>query len=360
MLRYDVHGCTDVTGFGLIGHAREMALASGVTLEIEVDALQFLPGRAGVRARRRPARRPQEQSRVRLLRGGDRSANSPREIEDLLYDPQTSGGLLISLPESDRRAKFTGGLPHRPRAAARGESHPTHMTASSHAQPHHRRARCGVRRGGPRLVARIGPRVNFYKVGMELYAAAGMDIVRELLGEGKQVFLDLKLYDIPETVSRAVAQVAQTGVRFLTVHAVGSVMRAAVAARARQHAADSRRHRAHQFRPGGHGRSRLRRHRRRAWWNGARARPWSSAWMASSRRRWKPPRCGASSGPQTVIVTPGVRSAGADAGDQKRVATPAQAIRDGADYLVIGRQITRAADPAAEVDRILMELVTPK
>ena len=64
-------------------------------------------------------------------------------------------------------------------------------------------------------------------------------------------------------------------------------------------------------------------------------------------------------GLNTLIVTPGVRSAGVDAGDQKRVATPAQAIRDGADYLVIGRQITRAADPAAEVDRILMELVTP-
>jgi orotidine-5'-phosphate decarboxylase len=61
-------------------------------------------------------------------------------------------------------------------------------------------------------------------------------------------------------------------------------------------------------------------------------------------------------GPNTVIVTPGVRSAGVDAGDQKRVATPLQAIRDGADYLVIGRQITRAADPAAEVDRILLEL----
>ena len=61
-------------------------------------------------------------------------------------------------------------------------------------------------------------------------------------------------------------------------------------------------------------------------------------------------------GPNTVIVTPGVRSAGVDAGDQKRVATPARAIRDGADYLVIGRQITRAADPAGEVDRILTEL----
>ena len=82
------------------------------------------------------------------------------------------------------------------------------------------------------LVARIGPRVNFYKVGLELYTAAGREIVKQLLGEGKQVFLDLKMYDIPETVARAVSQVALTGVRFLTVHAVMSVMRAAVAARA--------------------------------------------------------------------------------------------------------------------------------
>jgi len=61
-------------------------------------------------------------------------------------------------------------------------------------------------------------------------------------------------------------------------------------------------------------------------------------------------------GPEALLVTPGVRSAGIDAGDQKRVATPAQAIRDGASYLVIGRQVTRAADPAAEIDRILLEL----
>ena len=62
------------------------------------------------------------------------------------------------------------------------------------------------------LVRRIGPSVSFYKVGMELYCAAGMDFVRELQGEGKDVFLDLKFYDIPETVKRAVAQVAKTGV----------------------------------------------------------------------------------------------------------------------------------------------------
>ncbi|HEY2013080.1 MAG TPA: orotidine-5'-phosphate decarboxylase, partial [Bryobacteraceae bacterium] len=78
------------------------------------------------------------------------------------------------------------------------------------------------------LVARLGSHVDFYKVGMELYAAAGMPVVHELLDRGKQVFLDLKLYDIPETVKRTVAQVSGTGVRFLTMHAVGSVMRAAV------------------------------------------------------------------------------------------------------------------------------------
>ena len=82
------------------------------------------------------------------------------------------------------------------------------------------------------LVRRLGSRVGFYKVGMELYAAAGMEIVGELIGEGKDVFLDLKFYDIPETVKRAVEQVARTGVRFLTVHAVGSAMRAAAEGKA--------------------------------------------------------------------------------------------------------------------------------
>src|SRR5258708_21394446 len=77
------------------------------------------------------------------------------------------------------------------------------------------------------LVSRLGPSVDFYKVGMELYAAAGMPFVRELIGEGKQVFLDLKLYDIGETVKRTVAQVARTEVRFLTIHAITPVMRAA-------------------------------------------------------------------------------------------------------------------------------------
>ena len=100
MLRFDVGGCTDVTGFGLIGHAREMAIASGVTLEIEADTLEFLPGaleyaRAGAVPAGLKNNREFASCAVDLLR------ELPREIEDLLYDPQTSGGLLYTLPEAD-------------------------------------------------------------------------------------------------------------------------------------------------------------------------------------------------------------------------------------------------------------------
>ncbi len=106
MLRYDVGGCTDVTGFGLIGHAREMAIASGVTIEIAVDELRFLPGaveyaRAGAVPAGLKNNREFASCAVEMAR------ELPLEIEDLLYDPQTSGGLLYSLPEADA-AKLTG------------------------------------------------------------------------------------------------------------------------------------------------------------------------------------------------------------------------------------------------------------
>ena len=95
------HGCTDVTGFGLIGHAREMALASGVTLEIEVDALAFLPGRARLRARRARCPAVSRTTASSPPAWWRTTREIPPEVEDLLYDPQTSGGLLISLPEAD-------------------------------------------------------------------------------------------------------------------------------------------------------------------------------------------------------------------------------------------------------------------
>jgi orotidine-5'-phosphate decarboxylase len=208
------------------------------------------------------------------------------------------------------------------------------------------------------VVRRIGPGVSFYKVGMELYCAAGMDFVRELQGEGKDVFLDLKFYDIPETVKRAVAQVAKTGVRFLTVHAVGAVMRAAFE---------------------GRGDSRLQLlavtvltsfDRRDLEEDGYRCEV-SELVMRRARQAMEarmdgvvlsPLEVAAARtlvGPGPILVTPGVRSTGAGRGDQVRVATPADAMRDGANYLVIGRQITRAADPPAEVARILAEIAGP-
>jgi orotidine-5'-phosphate decarboxylase len=205
------------------------------------------------------------------------------------------------------------------------------------------------------LVERIGSRVEFYKVGLELFTAAGMDFVRELLSARKRVFLDLKFYDIPETVSRAVARVAESGVDFLTVHAVGSVMRAAAAARAgsnlrllgvtvltsfgpedlddldyRGTIAELVSRRANKAMDAG--------------MDGVVASPLEARAVRSII------------GPDAVLVTPGVRSAGADKGDQRRVATPEHAVRDGASYVVMGRQITRAADPAAEIDRVLFDL----
>ena len=103
MLRFDVHGCTDITGFGLIGHAREMAMGSGVTLEIEAAAVRFLPGaieyaRAGAIPTGLKNNREFASCAVAV------KAGIAAEIETLLYDPQTSGGLLISLPEADAAA----------------------------------------------------------------------------------------------------------------------------------------------------------------------------------------------------------------------------------------------------------------
>lgn len=205
------------------------------------------------------------------------------------------------------------------------------------------------------LVERLGELAGFYKVGLELYAAAGMGFVRELIARGKQVFLDLKFYDIGETVKRAVAQVAQSGVAFTTVHGSRSVMRAAVEGRAgaplkllavtvltsfdQDDLADL-----------GYPCSveelvalRV----RKAMEAGLDGVVCSPLEVASVRRI---------AGPRAILVTPGVRSAGAAPGDQKRVATPAEALRSGADYLVVGRQITRAPDPSAAARQILAEI----
>ncbi len=103
MLRFDVHGCTDVTGFGLIGHAREMAVASGATIEIETGALQFLPGALEYAVR--GALPAGLKSNFEFASCAvEKLSPIAVEVESLLYDPQTSGGLLISLPESQAAA----------------------------------------------------------------------------------------------------------------------------------------------------------------------------------------------------------------------------------------------------------------
>ena len=205
------------------------------------------------------------------------------------------------------------------------------------------------------LVLRLGDSVNVFKVGMELYAAAGMGFVRELVQRGRDVFLDMKFYDIGATVERAVRQVASSGVRLLTVHGSGPVMRAAMKG------ADGSPLRllavtvltsfdeedlgdlGYPCKPVELVELRVRK-AREAGVHGIVCSPLEVA------------RVREIAGSEAVLVTPGVRSAGAAAGDQKRVATPAEAVRNGADYLVIGRQITRAEDPAAEVRRILEEV----
>jgi orotidine-5'-phosphate decarboxylase len=205
------------------------------------------------------------------------------------------------------------------------------------------------------LVARLGPAISFYKVGLELFIAAGMGFAGELLEQRKRVFLDLKLYDIGETVKRAVRLAARSGVEFLTVHGVPQVMRAAREGRGdaglkllavtvltsldqQDIAAD-----------GYHGSLTELVSRRTA--NALEA---GMDGLVTSPRDAAAVR--AQAGPRMILVTPGVRSPGAAAGDQKRVATPAEAIRNGADYVVMGRQITRAGDPAAEAARVAQEI----
>lgn len=205
------------------------------------------------------------------------------------------------------------------------------------------------------LVAKLGGAVDFYKVGMELYAGSGLEVVRDLQAQGKNVFLDLKFYDIPETVKRAVAQVAKTGVQFLTVHGSGSIMRAAVEGKGASKLELLAVTVLTSFGPEdmhdlGYAGEIAEVVERRA----VKARECgvdglvASALEAAALRKLV--------GPEMILVTPGVRSAGAEKGDQKRVATPAEAIRNGADYVVIGRQITRAPDPAAEAERVLQEI----
>jgi orotidine-5'-phosphate decarboxylase len=206
------------------------------------------------------------------------------------------------------------------------------------------------------LVAGLGSSIGFYKVGLELFTAEGPAIVRELTSAGKQVFLDLKMYDISETVKRAATRAAELGASLLTVHAHPQVVRAARAAaegsqlRILAVTVLTSFNQSDLEDLGVTGRTvteQVEFLARKALDAGAHGVVCSPLEVARLR---------ALAGPSALLVTPGVRSPGADPGDQKRVATPAEALASGSNYLVIGREVTRSANPAAAAERILANI----
>ncbi len=208
------------------------------------------------------------------------------------------------------------------------------------------------------MVERLGDSVCFYKVGMELaYSHRGLDFAEDLIKNGKQVFLDLKLHDIPNTVTRATAQVAKMGVRFLTIHAYPQTMAAAKAGLADQGLellavtvmtsyddAD--------LAAAGYGfgvKDLVARRAAQAKQAGIDGLILSAEEVAAMR---------ASFGNSFILVTPGIRPAGAETGDQKRIMTPKAAIAAGVDHLVVGRPITQAPDPKAAAESIIAEIAS--
>jgi orotidine-5'-phosphate decarboxylase len=209
-----------------------------------------------------------------------------------------------------------------------------------------------------KIVAAVGESVSTFKVGMQLYTAEGPSLVRELVAAGRKVFLDLKYHDIPNTVASAVKEAAGLGVSMLTVHASGGskMLRAAVAAAAANPSlivlavsvltsmdeADL-----HEISVQGAVEKQVLTLGKLALEAGCQGLV-SSAKEASALRK--------AYGDKFALVTPGVRPAGADHGDQARVVTPAQALEAGSSHIVVGRPITAAKDPAAEAQEILNEL----
>ncbi|MDO9694025.1 MAG: orotidine-5'-phosphate decarboxylase [Candidatus Latescibacteria bacterium] len=214
-----------------------------------------------------------------------------------------------------------------------------------------------------RLAAALGPRGRLVKVGLELFTAAGPAVVADLRAAGRDVFLDLKLKDIPNTVAGAVRAACALDVSLLTLHADGGRrMLQAAAEAARAGAAGGRRpallavtvltslgaDELEETAPGGGTPAeRVVRLARLAWEAGCDGVVCAPPDLRDLR---------AALGPEILAVTPGVRPAGAGGDDQRRVATPAAAFADGADYLVVGRPVTGAADPGAALHAITEEL----
>jgi orotidine-5'-phosphate decarboxylase len=208
------------------------------------------------------------------------------------------------------------------------------------------------------FVDQVGDSVTFYKVGLELVLNGGLDLVRALKAEGKRVFLDMKLLDIPNTVEKAVANAARTGADFLTIHAIDTKTIAAAATGAAGSdlkvlgvtvlTSLDQSDLAEQGIAATPGdlvvmRARL---AKAAGCHGVIA----SGQEAAAVR--------AATGEGFLIVTPGIRLPSDAVGDQARVATPGTAIADGATHLVVGRPITQAADPRAAAEAFVQAIAT--
>ncbi len=205
------------------------------------------------------------------------------------------------------------------------------------------------------IVENLGDSVSFYKIGYQLAFVGGLDLARELKSAGKSVFLDMKLLDIDNTIAKGVEGVARLGVDMLTLHAYPKAMKAAVEAARGTNlcllgvtvltSMD------------GHDLSDAGYHDDPATLVLKRARQARAAGMGGIV-------CSAAEaeavrdivGPDMAVVTPGIRPAGADAGDQKRIVTPREAILSGASHLVVGRPIIGAVDRKAAAQAILAEM----
>ena len=211
-----------------------------------------------------------------------------------------------------------------------------------------------------RLVASLGTKCRFYKVGLELFTAAGPEVVSKVLDTGSDVFLDLKLHDIPNTVRGAARSAAGLGVRLLTVHAIGGgeMLEAAVDGGGGGlgilgvtvlTSVDD----ASLARSTGRANASVTEEvaRLAALAHGARAHGvvWSGGEAGALHTQY---------GDSLALLVPGIRMSGGAAHDQRRVVSPAQASAAGARYIVLGRAVTGAPDPATAMDQVLAELQT--
>lgn len=215
------------------------------------------------------------------------------------------------------------------------------------------------------LVRALVPTVRWFKVGMELYYSSGPAIIKEIKGQGANIFLDLKLLDIPHTVAQAARVLTRLGINMFTVHASGGQEMISAAIRAANEEAAN----------GGFPRPRVlavtvltsmgntdislvlgrptRVEEEVLRWAELARSAGADGIVASAHEL---ERLRATLGRNFLLVTPGIRPLGLASNDQQRTSTPAQAVRAGADYLVVGRPILNAADPVARVKQIISEM----